>query len=369
MGLEPTAGALNLCQQFNEAKEKSGRSRLSLLMQALQLRFGETHIGFSEYFGFCLYDKTQVSAENITTFTNGNLAKQIWEGLNPPEYWGLVIDKVYYQILMERMGFRQPKLIALYDNTGMSIPDVNCFDSKKSLADFLRNTDSYPMFGKPSDSYRSAGAMGLQDYQPDFDTVALRNGESISVENLVSTISKWHCYLFQDCLIPVPVLRDLSGKTLSTLRLVVARTSQGPEVFRAVWKIPTGKNMADNFWRAGNSLAHIDTQNRSVYAMIQSVGNGYRSISSDEKLGARFISSTPPQYDEAVKLALEASNVFPMFAYQAWDIALTDEGPVALELNHNGDIDILQMGARIGILDTQFRNLLAERNITLKKPR
>jgi hypothetical protein len=57
-----------------------------------------------------------------------------------------------------------------------------------------------------------------------------------------------------------------------------------------------------------------------------------------------------------------------MFSYQAWDIALTDRGPMILELNHNGDIELLQVGARTGILEGAFKDLLREKNVQLQRP-
>ena len=127
--------------------------------------------------------------------------------------------------------------------------------------------------------------------------------------------------------------------------------------------------MADNFWRLGNLAAQIDPKDGQVYSLIQSSDAGYVELAADSLLGKRFLSSSPPMFAEATELVLKASRAYSMFSYQAWDIALTQAGPVALELNHNGDIEMLQVGARMGILDGQFSELLRQKKLCLRNTR
>lgn len=365
MSFPPTRGVRGLIRQFHAAQRETGISAARLFADAVKLRRGASRVGFSEYFGYALYDPRQVAPGDAASFAGVALAEQIWNGLNPRHWWGLAMDKVAYQRTMQALGFRQPRLKALYAADGRTLPDLASFRDVESMLGFLRDVDNYPMFAKPNDALRSFGAVGLQAYERASDTVRHRNGEVQPLAELAARIGEWNSYLFQDCLQPHPLLSAVSGVTLSTLRVVILIGDNGPELFRVIWKIPQARNVADNFWRSGNVIGRVDTRDGRVVSMLRSVDGGHRRLTPDDALAGRFIGKPPPLYHDAIALAFDASRVFTMLAYQAWDIALTADGPVALELNHDGDIELLQIGASVGILDRQFRRLLRERGVRL----
>ena len=369
MGLSSIENLYDLKVNFRVAQKATGKSYARLLLEALQFRFGETGIGFSEFFGYKLYNSELLSPDQIHSFSSAAVAKQIWKKLNPPKFWGLAIDKVGFQIMMEGMGFAQPNLLALYSKNGRIVPGVKSLQNAEQIESFLKTTCDYPIFGKPSDSFDGRGAIGIKSYNHSRATVILQNNEERPISNLIREFSEWNEYLFQSSLTSHRSLVDFSGSSLSTMRMVVLFTKTGPELFRIVWKIPNKMNMADNSWQPRNVAAHIDPANGKVYAMIQSTETGYTELGHETPLGKRFLSSSPPFFTDATELVLRASRAFSMFRYQAWDIALTHDGPIALELNHNGDIKILQLGACFGILDEQFKSLLRQQNLRLKNPK
>ena len=366
MGLSSTDSLEQLLGQFRAAQQATSKSMARMMMEAMRLRYGATGIGFSEYFGYGLYDTARLSPETIASFVSDGAAQQIWEAMNPPMYWGLVSDKVAFQLIMERLGFVQPRLLALYSSEGRVLPTVESLQTADDIERFLRESDNYPLFAKPNNSYRSHGAVGIDGYDAQRSVLKLINGEELPIADFAKEAAVRRSYLFQEKMVPHASLADISGASLSTMRVVVLYGKQGPELFRVVWKIPNKRNMADNFWRPGNVVAHVDQHTGKVYTVIQSATAGFEELGTDNPLGQRFLNTEPPLYREAIDLVMAASRVFPMFGYQAWDIALTNNGPLALEMNHNGDIELLQVGAREGILDARFQELLDSKGVTLK---
>ena len=43
---------------------------------------------------------------------------------------------------------------------------------------------------------------------------------------------------------------------------------------------------------------------------------------------------------------------------QSWDVALTDKGPVLLEVNFGGDLNLAQLAHGTGVLDDAYANHL-----------
>ena len=65
-----------------------------------------------------------------------------------------------------------------------------------------------------------------------------------------------------------------------------------------------------------------------------------------------------PDWPALTALGLEAATVFPGLRMQAWDIALTDRGPVLVEVNIGGDFNLPQLAHDQGLMDERFRAFL-----------
>ncbi len=48
---------------------------------------------------------------------------------------------------------------------------------------------------------------------------------------------------------------------------------------------------------------------------------------------------------------LAAATIAPELRFQHWDVALTGDGPVLLELNVQGSLDLVQLAAQKGIYE------------------
>ena len=369
MSIKPTSGLNELLSNFRQAKSTSGKGSIELFQEAIKLRYGPSKNGFSEYFNYRLYDENFITAENKHTFLNSGFSHQIWEELNPTKWTGLAIDKVFFQLILQQLGFPQPKLVAFFDKSARCAPGVTMLRTASDIEKTITANDNLPLFAKPIDSYRSRGAMGIKSVDINSEMLTLANDEIKPVSQVVEEIMQWDNYVFQELLEPNPALADYSGSSLSTIRMIVLFLNDGPRLFRSVWKLPTRGNMADNFWREGNLVAHVNPDSGKVSTLIKSVDGGHRDLNRSDPLGEWLIDSSPPDFAEAKQLVLQLATVFPMFRFQAWDIALSARGPVPIELNHNGDLELLQVGAKEGLLKGDFVKLLKEQEISLEKPR
>ncbi len=63
-------------------------------------------------------------------------------------------------------------------------------------------------------------------------------------------------------------------------------------------------------------------------------------------------------WDGLLAMVKAASLLFPGIRTQSWDIALAEEGPVPLEINWGGDLNLLQLASGAGMLDDVYRGHL-----------
>src|SRR4030095_4974716 len=78
-------------------------------------------------------------------------------------------------------------------------------------------------------------------------------------------------------------------------------------------------------------------------------GFDQKEVDHHPATGAPLLGLALPDWQDACALALRGAAAFPGFRVHHWDIALTDHGPVALEMNFDGALDLYQHASRRGI--------------------
>jgi hypothetical protein len=74
--------------------------------------------------------------------------------------------------------------------------------------------------------------------------------------------------------------------------------------------------------------------------------------------GRAIIGTAIPEWDDLATLVKEAPRLLPAIRTQSWDIAVTDEGPIPLEVNFGGDLNLAQLASGVGVLDEAYRSHL-----------
>lgn len=107
-------------------------------------------------------------------------------------------------------------------------------------------------------------------------------------------------------------------------------------------------------------LGAIKLDTGRLARVVTGSGPGLRVIGNDPSDDARLVAMDVPDFDAARSLCLKAAAHFPGIRTQSWDVALTAAGPVLLELNFGGDLNLHQLAHHRGILsDTYCRHLRA----------
>jgi hypothetical protein len=88
--------------------------------------------------------------------------------------------------------------------------------------------------------------------------------------------------------------------------------------------------------------------------VVTGVGAALRELTTHPETGAPLVGLALPDWQQAVQLCLRAASVLPGIRTQSWDIALTDAGPVVLEINYGGDLNLHQLAHRRGALTRTY---------------
>lgn len=270
-----------------------------------------------------------------------------------------------YYLLVAGLGLRVPKVMAVH-HAYRTFPGAASLRSSDDVAAFLR-TAPYPLFGKPVTGIYSVGTVALNGYDGASDSVRTRDGRTASLASFAAELTpfeRWG-YLFQETLRPHPAARAMVGERIATVRMVVLLDDGGPELLRALWKVPVGAHVADNFWRHGNMLAALDPADGRITRVVRGVGHRQVEVLSHPDTGHDLVGQRLPDWAAATALCLGAAASLPGLGMQAWDVALTDEGPLLLEVNNGGDFNLPQHAFGQGIYQGRLRELAERHGVPL----
>ena len=348
---------------------RSGKkSAASLVKEIFKLQFGPGKITPQEYFYFRLFDDETYSWEQKKKFVGKAAQHKIISSFGSPEYWWTAHDKLIFYGFMQGLGFPTARILAIHDQV-RTFGAVPALKTKEDLADFLRTRMEYPFFSKPVTGLYSAGAASISRYDQHNDSLVSTTGEAISVEDFTDILGGLDepSYLFQEFTHPHENILEICGDRLATVRMVLLMTDQGPEIFRCLWKIPAGNNIADNYWRHGNMLADIDPETGRVIRVVRGYGLDFDQPEIHPDSHKPLLGFEIPDWQKLKDLCFSASRTLPSLRMQAWDVSSSREGPILVELNVGGDFNLPQIATSNGILDERFTDFINDYSIKQKK--
>lgn len=331
-----------------------------MLLEAILLRLPPSSLGLSEYFDYRLFEPG-LSWRDKSRFV-GWRGEDALDKCNDRSCHVYADDKRALARLLDAAGLPHPELRAVYRN---SVPPGLAADplaTPEALRDWLKTCTDYPLFAKPVHAGFGRGAYWLQGLDASGEKLVLGlTGACVPIVDWVASLENPEGlgYLFQSALTPHPDLAELQSGRLSGLRVMVLHEAgRGPCIYRAVWKVPRIFNIIDNFESGtlGNLLAAVDVEDGRVIRVIQGYGLSLRKLENHPDSGVPFADLVLPDWSDLKAIVLKAAALLPDFKFQHWDVALTDRGPVLIEINlfSAGGTELSQLVEGRGLLEPRL---------------
>jgi len=340
-----------------DAALSAGRRMTSILAEIVSLRRGRGRLTPNEYFYYRLWEPVLPAGEK-RRFVGKQAQNAMHIACNNAGWYATAADKLLFQTIMAGAGLPVPPLLAV-TRAGLRAPDTPIFRSADQVADFLRGPEGYPLFAKPINGKYSLAVVSADDYVAASDEVLLLGGERRSVDSLAAELAAGTGYLIQRRLEPDSGLAAIFGPRLWSVRALVLVGPSGPVIHRAVAKIATGNNPADNFWRRGNMLGAIDLDSGRIRRVVRGTGAEMSIDEAHANTHCPILGTPIPNWEALQRLVMSAAAVLPGIRTQSWDVALAAQGPVLLEVNYGGDLNLAQLAHGAGVLDDRYTEHLA----------
>ena len=349
-------------KSIGEAARVSGRNTLDVLREALFLRVQTGGaLGLTEYLDLCLYRNDWYSASQKKNFAGLRLVHDIDVSsvINKQAWEVFAADKLAFYLISRGADIAIPETLACYSEHQRYSGPIQQLYTPESLHGFLQENAEKSLFVKPvSGSYGAAAhslCVDTTGAKP-FIVETSKGRQSLSFEDyerfLTALRPRHRSMMFQVRLEPHAKMRELAGPNISGIRIGVVKRENKAKIYAAVLKINAGHNITDNFEHgsSGNLLANVDLETGTLTRVINGAGIKAQEITHHPGTGMEIIGSRIPDWEQASALSLQTVEALPGLNLVGVDVAITDRGPVVLEVNAPGDFDLLQIASRKGVL-------------------
>lgn len=311
--------------------------------------------------------KLGIGARNFSLFSLADVPRATWGDylVNEPlkaryakitskEARRLADDKILFHDHCCAHGVRTAPIVALVTPHRIEGTPIRHVYSPQALAEVLA-PGTY--FLKPSD-----GSHGKGNFSLVVDAGGLRwSGRTGSFEDFFADCQQMlkdtRALIVQPKLVNHQAIRDIThAKGLSTIRVVTFRRGDGIDVAAACLRIVVGDSEVDSFshGESGNLVAGIDV---SSGRLITAIGSRTRTwprmidVPQHPASKARIVDVALPHWDKVIDLVKQAHATIAGLHTVGWDIAIVEDGPLAVEANWRYDVDLLQVAYKKGLRD------------------
>lgn len=356
-----TSKLTSLKNIYNNAKLVKKDYQKSIFEQFFELfilRFVGIH--FDDYYHYSLFDSSLFNNFREKLSFRGSNYIQKLRIFSDVQIQGIAYHKHILYTLLNKWNVPCPKIYEIYNPSHNGFNIQNAIVTKNELIKYFKKTDKYPIFCKPSNASQGYGAIGILKKLND-NSVELITGQEINIDILADNIhnisQKVGTYILCEMLIPNDFFSKICGQTLTSLRIVILMKKGTPSIFRSLILLPSGKKHTSNFCggSTGNLVAKVHVETGKISSVLSNTGIKRTYVSLHPDSNEQLESLLIPDWNYIKETVKNAAYAMSPFKMQHWDIALTNRGPVILEMNFIGDVDAFQLHGYPGIYTDEFK--------------
>lgn len=253
--------------------------------------------------------------------------------LNPIRYYALARNKFFAHKMLENTGVRKSELYCYYQ------PEARYIASDESASDIaevlriLKSKDVRSCVIKTTESSHGDNVWVIKaiDYQENDALMTRFDEQKVKMSEVLGT----DALIFESIVHQTKQFSDFNASSVNTVRFMTTLWPDGTAKIIATFiKIGRAGKCVDNAGGGGNVDVCVDTETGEVKYAIQY--DGWRNIKDIEKHpdnGNQLNGIVIENWDAIKSEIVRFQQAFPYCKAAGWDIAITDDGPVVIEVN------------------------------------
>jgi hypothetical protein len=264
-----------------------------------------------------------------------------------PLYYRIGENKLIIEQFFKALRISQPKTLCLLLHGDVYSSGMERLSGDQIQQELLQKNPE-KIFVKPAESY---GGKGIQIFHKNSPGHYVNDNDVSFDLDFLNTIGKDQDYIIQYGITQSQEISDIYPESVNTFRVITENKNGQARIVCAMLRIGRDHKEIDNI-SSGGICVKID--------LITGKLGDFAISYNDEKIDhhpdthVAFRNVTISQWDEIRKFTINSASKMPYLTYLGWDIALTPEGPVAIEINRTPAIDIIEMVSGRGLRE-EFR--------------
>lgn len=307
--------------------------RLQILWDYLKLNRSKG-LSMDEYYEF---EFEKMSEKFRNDFLGKNEQRIYLELLNPVKYYILARNKYLTHKILEKTGVRKASLYCYYQPEGRVCENDEIANNYTDVVRILQSKNVQSCVVKTTESSHGDNVYVVEEVLYDEEDCQLKlfNGKVMKL----SEILKRQPLIFESIIRQTEQLSSINPSSVNTVRFMTTLYPNNEVKLVATFiKIGRAGHCVDNAGAGGNVDACIDMENGMMKYVIQYDGwRKIKQITHHPDTNTQIEGMMIDNWESIKQQVMEFQKAIPYVKAAGWDIAITDEGPVVVEVNDMWD--------------------------------
>lgn len=283
-----------------------------------------------EYYEFEFDKRSKVFRQDFLGLNEQRLYLDL---LNPLKYFSLARNKFMAHKMLENTGIRTSELYCYYQPEASYAENPECAGNLSEVLRILKSKGVQSCVIKTTESSHGDNVWVIQniDYQ-DNDAILKRfDGQEL---NLSSVLGE-DALIFESLVRQTEQFAAFNASSVNTVRFMTALYPDGSaKVIATFIKIGRAGRCVDNAGGGGNVDVCVDVATGEIRYAIQFDGwHHVQDIDAHPDSGNPLNGVVIENWESIKAEVIRFQQAFPYCKVAGWDIAITDAGPVVIEVN------------------------------------
>jgi hypothetical protein len=325
--------SLGLIRGIKNIVEFSSKGKLFTLFDFWKLNRSKG-ITTREYFEFELEKQ---GPEFRNTFLGINEQRYYLDYLNPKKYYILARNKYITHKILENTGVNKSELYCYYHPEGSVLRSDEIANNLQSVIKILREKNVAKCVVKTTESSSGMNVLVIHHitYTSNDCILHLFDGSEIKLSDFLKSTP----LVFEELIEQTKQLAALNETSVNTIRFMTTLFPDGEAKIIATFiKIGRSGKCVDNAGDGGNVDACIDIETGKIIYPIQFDGwRKIKDITHHPDSGNLIDGVVIDNWESIKRQVKDYQRSFPFIKAAGWDIAITEDGPIVIEVNDMWD--------------------------------
>lgn len=267
------------------------------------------------------------------TFLGLNEQRFYLDYLNPVRYYTLARNKFMAHRMLDNTGVRTSELYCYYQPEARYVFSSESASDIKGVLRILQSKNVQLCVIKTTESSHGDNVWVIKaiNYQENEAVMTRFDGKDITLSSILGK----EALIFESVVRQTKQFSAFNESSVNTVRFMTTLYPDGSaRVIGTFMKIGRAGKCVDNAGTGGNVDVCVDVETGEIKNAIQF--DGWRNIKDIEKhpdSGVQLNGVVIENWKSIKKEVIKFQQAFPYCKAAGWDIAITDEGPIVIEVN------------------------------------